>query len=455
MKSIGELENNINKLVEQNKDLKLIKKIVNVFEKKGLNANVPRMLFQGDLDVIQLNKIELIGLASSLYEITELQIYRPTSYFTSIEMDEYELMAIVPEVKLQQAIFPHTRRMDSYHYLTTISAKELHDILDNKLLGYNKSLQRPPVEVRMGRSVVKRINVDKKKVEELKDRLVEKKSMPTPTQIILSVVNYGGKLDMSFNGSEYDGRLVITPNFSDKENPTKFFITDGFHRITAVDRAYTEYFKKDGKELDYTLTCLIQVATPDKIKQTVADSFKVNIPKEEEIKRITPSANNKFIDNLIAKVDILDGRVSESIIAKSSNYYTSKDILYKTMDYIKDIDLSDDIAISLESDNLAKIVNALISRIEKCCEEMNIDIKRTFLLTPNIFVIYFFMCNQIMKKKELGKIQMFAENFVLSTQDNSVTNEIESLKLNKKNCNLKEAIRFFENYVAKEENINV
>ena len=185
MKSINELQNYINKLVENNKDLKLVKKITVEFERKGLNANVPRMLFEGDLDIIQLNKIEVIGLASCLHEITKLQIYNPSSYFTTIELDEYNLMAIVPETRLQQVIFPHTRKLDNYHYQTVISAKELHDILDNKLLGYNKSLQRPPVEVKMGRSIVKRINVDKKKVEELKNRLLKRKSMPTPNQIIL------------------------------------------------------------------------------------------------------------------------------------------------------------------------------------------------------------------------------------------------------------------------------
>ena len=449
MRSINELENYINKLVENNKDLKLVKKITTGFEKKGLNANVPRMLFEGDLDIIQLNKIEVIGLASCLHEITKLQIYNPSSYFTTIELDEYNLMAIIPETKVQQVIFPHTRRLDSYHYQTVISAKELHDILDNKLLGYNKSLQRPPIEVKMGRSVVKRINVDKKKVEELKNRLVERKSMPTPTQIILSVVNYGEKLDMSFSGSEYDGRLIINPNFTDTTNPTKFFITDGFHRITAVDRAYTEYFKKTGKDLDYSLTCLIQVATPDKIKETVADSFKVNVPKEEEIRRITPSSNNKFMDSLISKINILDGKVSESLISKNSDNYTSKDILYKTMNYMQDIDLSDDITIALESDKLAKITNALISRIEKGCEEMDIDINKTFLLSPNIFVIYFLLSNKVVKSNNLENIQSYADSLILATQDDSINAEVKNLKLDKKNCNLDNAIEFFKSYVTK------
>ena len=449
MKSINELENYINKLVENNKDLKLVKKITTGFEKKGLNANVPRMLFEGDLDIIQLNKIEVIGLASCLHEITKLQIYNPSSYFTSIELDEYNLMAIIPETRLQQVIFPHTRRLDSYHYQTVISAKELHDILDNKLLGYNKSLQRPPIEVKMGRSVVKRINVDKKKVEELKNRLVERKSMPTPTQIILSVVNYGKKLDMSFSGGEYDGKLIINPDFIDTENPTKFFITDGFHRITAVDKAYVEYFKNTGKELDYSLTCLIQVATPEKIKETVADSFKVNVPKEDEIRRITPSSNNKFMDSLISKIDILERRVSESLISKNSDNYTSKDILYKAMNYMQDIDLSDDITIALESDKLAKITNALISRIEKGCEDMGIDINKTFLLSPNIFVIYFLLSNKVVKSNNIVNIQSYADSLILATQDDSINAEVKNLKLDKKNCNLDSAIEFFESYIIK------
>ena len=449
MKSINELQNYINKLVENNKDLKLVKKITVEFERKGLNANVPRMLFEGDLDVIQLNKIEMIGLASCLYEITKLQIYNPSSYFTTIELDEYNLMAIVPETRLQQVIFPHTRKLDNYHYQTVISAKELHDILDNKLLGYNKSLQRPPIEVKMGRSIVKRINVDKKKVEELKNRLLERKSMPTPTQIILSVVNYGKKLDMSFSGSEYDGKLIINSNFIDTENPTKFFITDGFHRITALDKAYVEYFKNTGKDLDYSLTCLIQVATPSKIKETVADSFKVNVPKEEEIRRITPNAKNNFMDNLISKIDILDGKVSESLISKNSDNYTSKDILYKTMNYIQDIDLSDDITIALESDKLAKITNALINRIEKGCEDMGIDMNKTFLLSPNIFVIYFLLSNKVAKDNNLTNIQSYADSLILATQEDYVNEEIKNLKLYKKNCNLDNVIKFFENYVIK------
>ena len=64
-------------------------------------------------------------------------------------------------------------RVFLHRYIMNLTERDLvvdhinHDILDNKLLGYNKSLQRPPIEVKMGRSIVKRINVDKKKVEEL------------------------------------------------------------------------------------------------------------------------------------------------------------------------------------------------------------------------------------------------------------------------------------------------
>lgn len=438
MKTISQLENELIKAIDKNKkNLHLRKNINTDFIKKGLNTNVVNMLFDGDLDITQLNKMELIGLTKSLFDNLKLSAYNPNSYFTQTEQDEYDMMVVVPEQRIEQVIFNHAQRINDYAFQSMITAKHLKELLDNSLLGYNKSLQRPPVEVKMGRSVVKKISVDKEKVEDLKDKILNKNrdKVPTPTQIILSVVDYGKKLDMSFGGDNYNGTLIINPDYS-SETPTKLLITDGFHRISAVKKAYEQYFKETGKELDYTLSVLIQVATVNKIKETVANSFNVNIPKEEIIKSIKPNSKNDFINKVVENTSFLDGKVSDRLISKNSNILTSKEILYKVMDYIN-IDLSDELSISLEAKNISKILNMLLNRLNKF---------NTILFKPNMFVEYIYISNYINKYKSIDNIID-----IVSDLDKLNEEDIKDLNLDSKKCDLNNMIKFFNNYLGLEE----
>ena len=80
---------------------------------------------------------------------------------------------------------------------------------------------------------------------------------------------------------------------------------------------------------------------------------------------------------------------------------------------------------------------------------MDIDINKTFLLSPNIFVIYFLLSNKVVKSNNLENIQSYVDSLILATQDDSINAEVKNLKLDKKNCNLDNAIEFFESYVTK------
>ena len=160
IKSINNLKDNLEKLIDKHKlNMKLRKKITNEFLSKGLNIEVVQMLFEDDIQITQLNKYELIALTISMYKTLKLTSINPVNYFSTNELDEYNLIVVIPNEKKTEIIFNNVIKLNDSSYLTSITAEQLTEYLDEKLIGYNKALQRPPVEVKFGRSIVKKISL--------------------------------------------------------------------------------------------------------------------------------------------------------------------------------------------------------------------------------------------------------------------------------------------------------
>ena len=169
-KSITELNKNLDITIEKNLDnMTLIKKITKDFIKKGLSVNTPMLLFEKGLEVENLNEYEKICLTKSLYDNLKIYNLNPKLYFSARDLDGYELLVIAKENNNNKVVFKNALKLTDTSYVTYIKPKEILELFQNRQLGYYYELQRPAREVKLGRTIVKKMSLNKQSVEEIKN----------------------------------------------------------------------------------------------------------------------------------------------------------------------------------------------------------------------------------------------------------------------------------------------
>ena len=351
---------------------------------------------------------------------------------------------VIPSEKKTEIIFNNVIKLNDSSYLTSITAEQLTEYLDEKLIGYNKALQRPPVEVKLGRSIVKKISINKENVNDLKHRYLSedisgkkiKDYEPLPTAISLAVLDEGMPLDMKFVG-EATGKLIIKPSFIG-EKLTKVYINDGFHRILALTQAYKEHYKSTGKKLNISLGCIINIANKEKIKQLVVDSMKVTLPKEMDIETITPNSKNKLVEKIIENSEVLNNKVADNVNhINNTDFITGKNLLSYLIE-LSNLDDLDDIKINIIGKKISNIIDILYKRLE----ELNSKVMRKKL----------FMCaamsiavNLIEEKDYLDNIIELCDKILdMEKNNNYILNTLDN-KFSTKNNTVKDIYDYFSN----------
>lgn len=445
IKSINNLKDNLEKLIDKHRlNMKLRKKITNEFLSKGLNIEVVQMLFEDDIQIAQLNKYELIALTISMYKTLKLTSINPVNYFSTNELDEYNLIVVIPNEKKTEIIFNNVIKLNDSSYLTSITAEQLTEYLDEKLIGYNKALQRPPVEVKLGRSIVKKISINKENVNDLKHRYLSedingkkiKDYEPLPTTISLAVLDEGMPLEIKFVG-EATGKLIIKPSFTG-EKLTKVYINDGFHRILALTQAYKEHYKLTGEKLNISLGCIINIANKEKIKQLVVDSMKVTLPKEIDIETITPNAKNKLVEKIIENSEVLNHKVADNVNhIDNTDFVTGKNLLNYLIE-LSNLDDLDDIKINIIGKKISNIIDILYKRLE----ELNSKAMRKKLF---MCVAMSIASNLIEEKDYLDNIIELCDKILdMEKNNNYILNTLNN-KFSTKNNTVKDIYDYFSN----------
>ena len=445
IKSINNLKDGLEKLIDKHKlNMKLRKKITIEFLSKGLNIEVVQMLFEDDIQINQLNKYELIALTISMYKTLKLTSINPVNYFSTNELDEYNLIVVIPSEKKTEIIFNNVIKLNDSSYLTSITAEQLTEYLDEKLIGYNKALQRPPVEVKLGRSIVKKISINKENVNDLKHRYLSeditgkkiKDYEPLPTTISLAVLDEGMSLDVKFVG-EAVGKLIIKPSFTG-EKLTKVYINDGFHRILALTQAYKEHYKLTGEKLNISLGCIINIANKEKIKQLVVDSMKVTLPKEIDIETITPNSKNKLVEKIIENSEVLNHKVADNVNhIDNTDFVTGKNLLNYLIE-LSNLDNLDDIQINIIGKKISNIIDILYKRLE----ELNSKVMRKKLF---MCVAMSIASNLIEEKDYLDNIIELCDKILdMEKNNNYILNTLNN-KFSTKNNTVKDIYDYFSN----------
>ena len=447
-KSITELNKNLDITIEKNLDnMTLIKKITKDFIKKGLSVNTPMLLFEKGLEVENLNEYEKICLTKSLYDNLKIYNLNPKLYFSARDLDGYELLVIAKENNNNKVVFKNALKLTDTSYVTYIKPKEILELFQNRQLGYYYELQRPAREVKLGRTIVKKMSLNKQSVEEIKNECLSdnKNEIPVPTTISLTLLYTGNnKLNFSFIGDKY-GEIIIEPNFNKNDkNYTPLLLNDGNHRLQAYSKAYIQALKEN-KNFDEPLIVAINILNIERAKKLVINSLKVNLPKEEELKTINPNSENKFVDKLINKSNILKGNVVNNFNnIKGTNNIVSRNIL---LDSIKlcNIDLSDNLEIELQSSKYAEYLDLITGRIEKILFSNKKEFLKSVFAYPYMFTGYIACCDIIVNNNyDTDKILNII-NIIIDNKDH-----IEELNLNYKKTNIEKTFEEFKRLIGVE-----
>ena len=447
-KSITELNKNLDITIEKNLDnMTLIKKITKDFIKKGLSVNTPMLLFEKGLEVENLNEYEKICLTKSLYDNLKIYNLNPKLYFSARDLDGYELLVIAKENNNNKVVFKNALKLTDTSYVTYIKPKEILELFQNRQLGYYYELQRPAREVKLGRTIVKKMSLNKQSVEEIKNECLSdnKNEIPVPTTISLTLLYTGNnKLNFSFIGDKY-GEIIIEPNFNKNDKDyTPLLLNDGNHRLQAYSKAYIQALKEN-KNFDEPLIVAINILNIERAKKLVINSLKVNLPKEEELKTINPNSENKFVDKLINKSNILKGNVVNNFNnIKGTNNIVSRNIL---LDSIKlcNIDLSDNLEIELQSSKYAEYLDLITGRIEKILFSNKKEFLKSVFAYPYMFTGYIACCDIIVNNNyDTDKILNII-NIIIDNKDH-----IEELNLNYKKTNIEKTFEEIKRLIGVE-----
>lgn len=450
---LDNLKNDLTFVIQnQIKNMRLIAYINEEFTSKGLEIEIPTMLFNGEAVIDVLENIEVLALSKACYKfLKESDIVlkginiNPDEYFESGFITDYELYTAPQEKKNPVVIFDECRKIDAKNYWVYLTAEQHLNLRKNGNVKYFKGIQRMEKIVTLPSGLkIKKINTNPKGIKSMIEKL--KKHKLKPTSIAFALLTYEDKKPKVTFKSEYKntGTLRIETNFDRKsDNYAPLIIPDGYHRWTSYCDAYAEDDKiKEG------LGVHIYFMSEAEAKQYVSDVFERNETDEEYKESLNDtSGSGTFINTIIENSDILRNNVSNTITEwkEIKNSLTYLGVLKECAKYTN-INFQDEVTMEREAIKIGKIIDIMLNYI--ISNHFENEIKNaidTFILAPNTFVGYIAIANLLKDNKDYKFLVGDIADKLISIKENL----IHTLKLDVKNCDVEKIYNYFEN-VAKE-----
>lgn len=268
--------------------------VVSEFKERNLSLMRASFAMSGKLDLRTLTNDEndimfLFIFSYALDKAMEgnenIQI-NVEEYFTQYEVAKWKnYIAEKTAENIYPLVIKNVQYVNPNMWQTVMSAQELHEMNVANMLVYNFKTQRNPKVTALG----EKINIDKKKIAEIKNRMLENKQKAD--NIILNVVD-DGESRVEYN--EQDGELIIYEG-------SVINIVDGHNRKTANSIAVTE---NPGLEFNWQITFTFY--TENQAYDYMAQKNKQTPMRKEYIK----VRDYNKPENMVVKL-IMDDMISE------------------------------------------------------------------------------------------------------------------------------------------------
>lgn len=452
--TIEDLKNNIDILIFHEKNnMKLINALAINFTSKGMRGNIPKQLFENNIEVKDLNEEELIALDLGIWDFFQgdekinkgyISSLYPRNYFYSAKLSRIKNMQPTENIVDEWVRLDGVQRLNSKEYQLYMTPEVLEYLIDNRLYEYNKDIQRAckVVTTPTGEEILKE-NYNEDGLRELTERF--KKEDILTTQISFTLLKEKGKdgefeFKPKYNGNI--GEFSFKPVF-DMDRPDFFALTinDGAHRLFAKIDAIKE-MRRRGIEIKQGFSVMIRILTRAEAQQLTVDSFKQNSTDKVYRSNLENNVENKFINAYIESSKYYNKRVAKSSHEEKMNtmwasFKDMKDVLTK----LEKIDFKNEAKSIMNANDMGECTRKMIDYLLK--EYYNDSIEK---YSESIFI-----------NKNMG-IAWFAVSYLLRTYDDTdmvivaddiykKQDEIEKI-LNKKQY--KEVFDYFIDLVNKE-----
>lgn len=310
-----QLASNLSTFLYSNKrNTKFMEYLSKKMESHGYNYGDVSRIVANYNDIKNLSTVEVILISKYLTDggFTNGEI-NPTEAFTDQEINVALQYFNDKEDKLRLPLTLHNVLQLGYdEFITTIHIKELHKMHQSGLVTYNFNTQRDAKYKKASDgSLVKAANVNKKSVNEITELLLKGNYIADAITLnLLSGTGYDGE-EFTFNTKKNE--ILIHEGVS-------IDILDGFHRLSAIEKALTM-----NPDLDIVFPLQIKNYDARKARQFVGQTNTVNVMPKQYVQQLKMDTHEDFIvTELMARSELKD-RVSQrgNLSVKTARQVTS------------------------------------------------------------------------------------------------------------------------------------
>lgn len=376
MKSLQELKENLQTLLIKNiTNMELLKSINKEIIEKNLTLDLgDRLLKNEDISVEELNKMELICITVGAYSSLKNDLIKPRAYFTDSELLEYEDFKVIEEEKKFLATFHNVIKIDSRNYMFIITDKEIIELLDNRLISYNKNLQRPTEEYTRNGVTIQKISINKKNMEEMQEGYKQGNKEIYISNLLFGIVDRGQDLKFKYDSNKME--IVIEPSFTSSQD-TSLYILDGYHRMLSAYLSAKNYYKQHGEYPNIKFTVTLMINNFEYLKNVVVQTFKRTQVDIDWINTNEVTDINKLVEVVIDNSKWINRLLKDKVYNKIT--------IKKTLENLG-IDISTELKLDNNGSKIGKNLDNLITYIYEEYLEEDIERADKFLFKPNVIV---------------------------------------------------------------------
>lgn len=254
---------------DHSNDTKIISEVTNKLVEKGISRGKVVGLFTQAIPFSYMPQIELCLFTKYFYDSTYAEKINPDNYFNEIELQQAEIYQHFNEEKTNRIILHNVDQISDSQYLCTKETyQNIARYFDNGLLTYNPKTQRQPLKRRVGDKIIEVININPKKILEIKESMIQ--GTFNQNAIIFNVRRQTGMEKLKYNLK--DRTLTIEVDGVS----TLVDLIDGMHRCGGMLKTVEE--KPD---IDRLTSIFVYHVDEEKARQIIKQESKAT-PIDEE-----------------------------------------------------------------------------------------------------------------------------------------------------------------------------
>ena len=413
---ITELTKIINKKLT---DIKFKESLNKEFLTKGFPASTTNSIINGEKSVAELNDYQLICVCKAC----GIDIKK---YFGENIIKSYDSYVPSNEQEYNSITFTNMTKINDEEYIGIITYREIYEAMSRNRLYYNLNFQRAPKLVRVGKEYVKIPDVDSNATDRIEATALKGKleSSMGVLGIILTDENKEPDMKEEKNGNNYDITCYEKPA-----------ILDFMHRIIGITNATLKNLAENNEYLEGYMVLKFVVATPERCKEIVHQSFLKSQTDKNYLKAIDQNDYSIFLDKVISNSQVLKNKITTTFEETKVN---NKLLTYTPIlvDVVKnmDIDFNTKSKVMFKSREIAENIDIIYEMLEET---------KIYHNAPNLWVSILNQAYLLTLKKE--RYDDILLEYVDKLSRGSIDeNLIKRLKINNKTFNIRAVINEFE-----------